>query len=166
MKDPEERAGMADPEPGPIYGQVTITWYGPGAWKVEPATGLLNRDVQTMTWTLINASDAAMNFQPKFPVPVGGIVFKRPGAGSGLSQWNPPGTVPTGSETVYSASANDRVPHGSPAKKYEYDVFIDYYDGESNARHDHLSMSAYVRSRQEELRVEEIDPPIENEPQP
>ncbi len=158
---------MADKDP--IYGHVTVTWFGPGAWNVEPPTGLLNRDVQTMTWKLVDASDPLFRFKPRFPAQEV-IKFREPGAGSGLSRWHPPGTVPAGDAATYSADANDRVPHGSPAKRYEYDIHVEYDAiDERITMRDRLSVAAWIRARQQrghEKAIQDIDPPIENEPQP
>ena len=164
---------MADP----IYGQVTITYNGPGSITLDPAVGLLNRDVQTMNWTLVDKSGLNARFKVNSDG-TGGIVFPfpPPPPPPSYSRWNPPGSVPTGNATQYSADAHDRVAHGMPAKKYSYDIHIerDTTSGERGrgdggpARTEevlHVADLIGQRSRAE-AGSEIFDPPVENQPLP
>ncbi len=162
------------PNKGEPLGQITITYKGPGDCSVDPPTGFLNRDVQTMTWTLVDKS----GLNARLKNPTGGIVFLDPDPPA-YSRWSPPGTQPAGSATVYTASANDRIPHGNAAKKYAYDIVIerDSTDGASRGEGEAVTEEripiranaaggAQLDAAAGGDVVEVIDPPIENEPQP
>jgi hypothetical protein len=143
-----------------ILGQVTITYNGPNDVTLTPPIGQINRDVQTITWELVDAS----GLNAKFKVP-GGITFPwpPPSPPPPYSKWT--GTTPVGNETTYSADANDKIPHGQPRKFYAYDIHI-MHDSAPGAEgpqvEDVISAHEALRKRVEET----IDPPVENQPLP
>lgn len=153
-------------------GEVTIIYNGPGDAQLDPPIGRLNRDVQTMTWTLEDRS----GLNARFIVP-GGITFPwpPPSPPPPYSRWNPPGTVPEGDATRYTANAQDKIPHGSPRKIYSYDIVLERDDPSRNGGRvqerinagDMLKrMRQQAKREQENLELEIIDPPVENEPLP
>lgn len=168
---------MAD---DPIYGQVTITYNGPGDVNLDPPVGLLNRDVQTMNWTLVDKSGLNARFKVDAEGK-GGIVFPPPPAPPPhYSRWSPPGSVPTGNETQYSADVHDQVNHGMPAKKYSYDIHLERDSTSSERAHgggdiarteEVLHAGDLIRKHprrggDSDRDPEIIDPPVENQPLP
>lgn len=153
-------------------GEITITYNGPGDATLDPPIGRLNRDVQTMTWTLVDLS----GLNARFVVP-GGIVFPWPPDNPPpvYSRWSPPGTVPVGDATRYTANAQDKIPHGHPRKLYSYDIVLERDDPERNGGRVQERIHAgdllkrarqQAKREQENLELEIIDPPVENEPLP
>jgi hypothetical protein len=162
---------MADPN----LGQVTITYRGPKDVTITPSIGQINREVQTITWTLVDVS----GLDAKFKVP-GGIVFSwpPPDPPPPYSRWT--GTTPTGNETEYSANANDPIPHGNPSKFYSYDIVIVRKEssgeragggGEDSIVEEvvhayEVNRTAAAQARRSVSGEEIIDPPVENQPLP
>src|SRR5688500_9959957 len=168
----EDTAGTSDTE-GAKLGQITITYNGPGDANLDPPVGLLNRDVQTMNWHLIDRS----GLNAKFAVP-GGIVFPFPvpDPPPAYSKWT--GTTPVGAANHYAANAEDRIPHGNPPKLYSYDIVLErdepgHGDGAGGRTSETMhagDLIAKFRTTQRDGELirdpEIIDPPVENQPQP
>ncbi len=171
---------MADP----IYGQVTITYNGPGDVKLDPPVGILRRDVQTMNWILVDTSGLNATFKVDANGE-GGIVFPvpPPPPPPHYSRWSPPGSVPKGNATQYSADVHDQVAHGMPPKKYSYDIVIERDPtaaeraeggGEIARLEEMLHAADFVTKHKQQSQAQSdndrepeiVDPPVENQPQP
>ncbi|HYI09962.1 MAG TPA: hypothetical protein VEK57_12960 [Thermoanaerobaculia bacterium] len=156
---------MSEPEPEPetnVKGQVDIFFIEDGMVLIEPHLGLLDRDVQTMVWTLHTEVEGV-----KFVNPTGGIEFPWPPDPDNppdppppdlpvtpvFSKW--PGDDPIGDERRYTADVKHRVDHGQPSQFYYYDIVLDTPGG----------VQRFRKAWRKDTR-EVIDPPIENEPKP
>jgi hypothetical protein len=144
-----------------VPGQVTITYNAPNNVTIDPPLARLDRDVQTITWILVDKS----GLNAEFKVP-GGIVFPwpphdEPPPPLKYSKWNPPGTDPVGDATTYSADVNDKIPHGDKPKLYSYDIVIERDIPDGNGRTEE-TMHADEVLRRKQI----IDPPVENQPLP
>jgi hypothetical protein len=172
IQAPEDTAGTPVTEDAKL-GQITITYNGPDDATIDPPVGMLNRDVQTMNWHLVDRS----GLNAKFAVP-GGIVFPFPvpNPPPAYSKWT--GTVPVGDANHYSANAEDRIPHGNPPKLYSYDIVLerdapghgDSAGGRTTeTMHARDLIARFKKRLQQDQGVgvpEIIDPPVENQPQP
>lgn len=135
-------------------GSVTVFYYGPGDYDLEPPIGILDRNVQTMQWTLVVPNGSTARFRDDKDG--GGIVFNPPPElPPGFSEW--PGEVPLREDDwQIRAKANHKVPEGAQLQLYRYDIYVDPGDG---------GIAERVQVRRPDA-IEKIDPGMENQPQP
>jgi hypothetical protein len=138
-----------------IKGSVTITIDDQGKGALDPVLGVLDRNIQVMQWSLV----APANF--RFSTPP--IVFQKDNLPPGYSPW--PGDVPS-KENDWQVRANvdSKV---DESQRYRYDIYVDVTstanDGSTGVERRKLIVH---RVDDNDVHCEEIDPDMENQPQP
>jgi len=139
-----------------IKGSVTINIDDEGTAILVPPLGVLDRNIQTMQWSLVAPGEFKFAPDP--------IVFQTKGLPPGYRPWTPPGQPPVReNDWQVRAQANLKVEKGDPPVKYRYDIYVDVSttgeDGSVNFERRKISVLHPET-------LEKIDPDMENQPQP
>lgn len=131
----------------PTKGSVTINYNAEGHHTLEPPMGVLDRNVQTMQWSLVAPENVKFATQ--------GILFDvDPPAGYSL--W--PGDDPVREDAwQYRAKVNLKMPE-LPVQLYRYDIRLEI-EGV-------VTKIDVFKPGPDGTFIKIIDPPIENQPQP
>lgn len=142
-----------------IKGSVTININKDGTVTLVPPVGVLDRNIQTMQWSLVAPE--------RFKFAADPIVFQTSDLPPGYILWTPPGEAPVReNDWQVRAKANYKVPKEDPPLppvKYRYDIFVDetITEGDGGTTTAHRKLAALHPAT-----LEKIDPDMENEPQP
>ncbi len=137
-----------------IKGSVTINIFEDGTVTLVPPLGVLDRNIQTMQWSL-NAPER-YRFAPE------PIVFQTTDLPSGFIPWS--GDAPQlENDWQVRAKANLRVRKGDPPVKYRYDIYV--IESISSGPETISQVRRKLFCLDPAL-LEKIDPDMENQPQP
>ncbi|HEX2834791.1 MAG TPA: hypothetical protein VHW00_17390 [Thermoanaerobaculia bacterium] len=142
-----------------VKGSVTIIVDTTGKAELDPPLGLLDRNIQTMQWSLVAPEEFKFSDPP--------IVFQSEGLPPGFVSW--PGDTPAKeNDWQVRAKVNKKV---DKPEFYRYDIFVDVQTSSTNGgvrveRRKLKVHRAVEATEAEHEHKEKIDPDMENQPQP